>query len=435
MRKQIYFLIFLGTLAFLIRVSFISKVGVKESADGLLYSNIALNLLQGEGFTQTIRSYEFIVPPLYPLFLTFVYLLFGIENYLSVVIIQSFFSAITCLLIYIIGKKLFNTGVGVLSSLYFAVYPVSIWWNSYFLTETIYTFFLVLFVWYLIFLFSKNKIFTKESLFTGVIWGLCNLIRPNLLFFFPFLLLWIYLMDKKNYFRYFLLVLSGMIITIAPWILYVYSVYGIVVPIGSYGVEHIWLGNSEFTNPDVCLSTGLYDKNQKFQEIQQKVMELPGCQKYRYIDAKCQNIYKEEIKKFIVYHPSTFLTNFLRKIVTFWKPASASINVPVLGTKPLCEKLNIFINRLYSYIIYLLPVGILFSLAPNIIKSKHHFLIIFILIYYSFSVSFAIIVYGARYRLPIMPFAIMYMVFPIVEILKLINSKLKIRERFFKIFI
>ena len=175
-------------------------------------------------------------------------------------------------------------------------------------------------------------------------------------------------------------------------------------------------------------------ENQKFQEIQRKVNELPGCQKYRYVDARCQNIYKEEIKNFIIYHPSKSITNFLKKIVTFWKPASASINVPVLGTNSLFERLNISINRLYSYIIYLLPIGILLALIPNIVNSKYHFLIIFILIYYCLSVSLAIIVYGARYRLPIMPFAIMYMFFPIVKVFELINNKFKIKEKFLKSF-
>lgn len=434
MKKQLYFLIFLGIFAFLIRILFVSKVGAQESADGLLYSNIAINFLLGKGFIQTIRPYEFITPPLYPIFLAFIYLIFGGENYLTTVIIQSLFGALTCVLIYLIGRKIFNTGVGILSSLYFAVYPISIWWNSFFLTETIYTFFLVFFIWYLIYSFSKNKVSIKDLLFTGFLWGLCNLIRPNILFFFPLLFLWILLVARKNYLKYSLLIFLGMVITIAPWILYTRIVYGVIVPIGSYGTEHIWLGNSEFTNPDVYLSTGLYNENQKFQEIQQKVSELPGCQKYRYIDAQCQNIYKEEIKKFIIYHPSKFLTNFFKKIVTFWRPASASTNVPVLGTNPLFEELNIFINRLYSYIIYLLPVGILLALTPNIIKSKYHFLIIFILIYYSLSVSFAIIVYGARYRLPIMPFAIMYMFFPVVKVFELINNKFKIREKFLKSF-
>jgi len=431
MRKQIYFLIFLGTLAFLIRVSFISKVGVKESADGLLYSNIALNLLQGEGFTQTIRSYEFIVPPLYPLFLTFVYLLFGIENYLSVVIIQSFFSAITCLLIYLIGKKLFNTGVGVLSSLYFAIYPVSIWWNSYFLTETIYTFFLVLFVWYLIFLFSKNKIAAGELIFSGVIWGLCNLVRPNIILFFPFLLLWVFLIHKKNYLKYFSLIFLGMIIIIAPWILYVYTSYGIIAPIGSYGLEQVWLGNNEFMNPNIYYSGNLYIDNSQFQKTQQEIIRLPQCEKYRYIDAQCQDVYKKEIKDFIINHPNKFILNSLKKYLTFWKPVN--LNISVFESIPLFQELNEPINRLYRYLIYLLPIGILLTIIPIIYKPNYNVLILFILIYYSLLVSSAIIVYGARYRLPIMPFAIMYMFSPIVEVFKLINNKFRIRERFFKI--
>lgn len=419
MKKQTYFLLFLGVFAFIIRISFISKTGAQASPDGLLYSNVAINLLQGRGLIQTIRPYEFIVPPLYPLFLSFIYLIFGEGNYLAAVIVHSIFSVLTCILIYFIGKKIFNIKIGILSSLYFAIYPISIWWNSFFLTESLYTFFLVFFTWYLVRLFSKTNITKKELLFAGIIWGVCNLVRPNIIFFLPFLLLWIYLARKKEALKYFLLITLGMVIIIAPWILYTYMVHGLIVPIGSYGTEQLWLGNSEFTDPDVCYSNDLYINNQKFQEIRQRVENLTFHQK--------ETIYLDEIKNFIISQPLKFITNFFNKIVTFWRPVA--LNIQVFGSNTLVKTANHFINNLYGFLVYFIPVGILLTLVPTIIRSDHNFLIIFLLIYYSSLVSSTIVVCGARYRIPIMPLSIMYMFFPVIKIIELLDKRFALGEK------
>ena len=47
-------------------------------------------------------------PPLFPLFLAGVYRTFGVGNYLAARIILCALSSLTCVLIYSLGKKLFD---------------------------------------------------------------------------------------------------------------------------------------------------------------------------------------------------------------------------------------------------------------------------------------------------------------------------------------
>lgn len=75
----------LFVLALVLRLLFVlSPHGVVMTPDGALYSNIAIHLLNGEGFIQNVRNYPIIVPPLYSIFLSFVYTIFGIKNLTAV---------------------------------------------------------------------------------------------------------------------------------------------------------------------------------------------------------------------------------------------------------------------------------------------------------------------------------------------------------------
>lgn len=420
-KKELYFLIILIVFAISLRFLFIFKTGIQWSNDALLYNNVAVNFLNGRGLIQTIRSYEFIVPPLYPLFLSFMYLVFGgAVNNFEVIIVHSILGALSCFFIYLIAKKTFDIRVGIISSLYFAIYPGSIWWNNFVLTETFFIFLLLLFLYYLIFLFSKNKISNKELMFSGFLWGICNLARANLLFFIPFLFFWIFLVKRKDFLRCFLFILLGMIITIAPWTFRNYIVYKKIIPIGSYSSQILWLGNNEFIDASKPYSSEFYKENPEIQKIKEKAKGLSF--------SKREQFYLDKVKDFAINNPANFIENFFKKFSTFWRSTS-EIKLSFFGNIPLLRNLDWLINNLYRFLIYLFPVGIVMAFFNKSLKNKYHLLLLFIIIYYSFLTSIMTVVGGARYRLPIMPFVIIYMFYSIIKISEFILNKLKLIKK------
>ena len=68
--------------------------------------------------------------PIYPLFLSGVYFIFG-HSYLAVRIMQAIIGALTCLLIYWLGKEIFDEGVGRVVSLIVVFYLVPISYTGF----------------------------------------------------------------------------------------------------------------------------------------------------------------------------------------------------------------------------------------------------------------------------------------------------------------
>jgi 4-amino-4-deoxy-L-arabinose transferase-like glycosyltransferase len=108
-RNERYFLLFIFFLATLLGIIFAIKTGQLPSPEGKVgdvmgYSEIAENIAKGNGFSNgyppqptSIRA------PLYPFFISIVYMLFGV-NYMAVKIIQALILGLTSILIYMIAK-------------------------------------------------------------------------------------------------------------------------------------------------------------------------------------------------------------------------------------------------------------------------------------------------------------------------------------------
>src|SRR3989339_426475 len=104
------------------------------------YDDLAINLLEGRGFSTTweLRNWIAFRPPIYPVFLSIIYSFFG-HNYLSVKIIQFLLSIFSVLLVYLIAEKIFNKAVGFFvltrSTVIFALPMYLIWFLFFFYKE------------------------------------------------------------------------------------------------------------------------------------------------------------------------------------------------------------------------------------------------------------------------------------------------------------
>ena len=103
--------------------------------DSVRYDRIASELLLGEGFSSSFTA------PLYPVFLSWVYALFG-HSLLAVRIMHSIIGTASVFIMYLLGREIFSEKAGLTAALLGSVYPFFIFFTGLVLTETVFIFLL-----------------------------------------------------------------------------------------------------------------------------------------------------------------------------------------------------------------------------------------------------------------------------------------------------
>lgn len=152
-------------------------VDVFSESDAKIYIQIAKNILNYKVFSWSQEMP--LIPdsfrmPLYPLFLAFIFSFTSKIWFVS--IIHNILSAATCVLIFLIGKKVFNQKVGLLAAFILALEPHRAVYSNFVLTEPLFTFFLVVTIYFFI---DFLKFDNKKSFYVSVVFlGLFILTKP-----------------------------------------------------------------------------------------------------------------------------------------------------------------------------------------------------------------------------------------------------------------
>ena len=111
------------------------------SSDAREYDTLAMNILLGRGFGDYIFGFKYqsFVCPFYSLFLAFIYSFCG-HNYMAVKIVQLILSSLSAVVVYAIGKRLFNKPIGIIAGLIMACYLPHMWWVSPIMREGFFAF-------------------------------------------------------------------------------------------------------------------------------------------------------------------------------------------------------------------------------------------------------------------------------------------------------
>ncbi len=135
-----------------------------------------------------INRGSFSQTPLYPYIIAGIFKIFG-KSVPAVRMAQLLMGALTCVLIFLIGKELFGTATGILAGLISAFYPVSIFYEGVLLRASLSAFMNVLLVFLLLVAFRRDRPLWWSA--CGMCYGLCFLLRPNLAIAGPFMVFWI----------------------------------------------------------------------------------------------------------------------------------------------------------------------------------------------------------------------------------------------------
>ena len=260
--------LWIGVIAFLLRVGWIAightykfKTIDDNFSFGWEMGRIAASLASGHGFSSPFgpatgpTAWE---PPFYPYVMAGVFLLFGIYSKASAFVLltlNSAFSALTCIPIFLIAKRVFSEKVAIGSAWAWALLPNVMFWCTRAVWETSLSALLLATAFWLALTLEDRDGWSAWIEF-AVLWGLIALNGTSLLSFLPAAGLWAWYRRAKRGKRSFTGVVLASVIffaCITPWLMRNYRVFGKFIFIrDNFGAE-LRLGNGDGADATLML--------------------------------------------------------------------------------------------------------------------------------------------------------------------------------------
>ena len=212
---------------------------------------IGASLASGHGFSNQFgpptgpTAWE---PPLYPYLIAGVFQIFGIYSRTSAFVILAFnsvCSALTCLPIFLISRRMFSERVGVGSAWAWALLPNIMFWCTRAVWETSLSALLLAILFWLTLTMEERDGWLPWFEF-GLLWGIVALNGTSLLAFLPAAGLWAWYRRAKAGKRSFagvVLAAAVFFVCISPWLVRNYETFGQFIFIrDNFGAE-LRLGN------------------------------------------------------------------------------------------------------------------------------------------------------------------------------------------------
>jgi 4-amino-4-deoxy-L-arabinose transferase-like glycosyltransferase len=284
-------------------------------------------LAAGEGFSSPFNektgptAWE---PPLYPYLIAAVFKMFGIYSRASalvLLIINSVFSALTCVPVFLIAKRVFGERVAVWSVWTWALLPYVTYWCTRWVWETsLSALLLTVLVWLTLVMEERDGL--KPWVQYGVLWSVAALTNTAVLAFLPVSGLWIwYHRWKRNRPS-----LAGIIVAsllffacITPWLYRNYRTFGQVIFLRSNFGAELRLGNGPGAN-------GTW---MEFLHPTQNVHEMRRYVQMGEIAYVAER--KREALEFIRQDYLRFLGLDLKRFIYFWAGVPRLSNIPQLA--------------------------------------------------------------------------------------------------------
>ncbi len=359
-------------------------------ADAGSYDNLATNLFEGNGYTQ-IGVEETRRAPGYPFFLALLFFAFG-KSLVFVRITQAIMSALTVVLVYKLAKNLFNKKIAIFSAILAAIYPPFIFYSGLILTETIYTFLMVV-SFYLI-----NKDFNKRnSILFGTFFGLAALMRTEsiLIVLFTLFVLFLSSKQKKKIIINGTLIFFFMFLVITPWSIRNYTLY-----------DQFFLINTQY---GIDLAMATYPEYSRGETSY--VPEIPIEDK-NLTPIELADIYSKQAKKYVLENPFFYIKRSIYKLFKFWigsHTVALSGFVESFGTAIKNEHYFVFFTKaillVFNTILVILGLlGLKRFVKDKRITSFHRALFISPII--AKVLIHSVFIGFVRFQIPIMPFVL-----------------------------
>ena len=356
---------------------------------------------------QWVGEQPFFRAPLYVYLLALTYKVFG-HSLLIPRMLQIIMGSLSCVLVFLIAKKLFNRTVAIISGLIAAFCATLIFYDGQLLITSLIVFLDLLVVSLLIRADERPK--PLNWLVCGAVLGLSAIARPTILMFVPFILLWRFFGLKKKtspkvILTRWIVLCAGVLLFVIPVTLRNYSVGRDLVLIAWNGGYNFYLGNNpqatgwSATAPPIDKTWwGGYKDAIRLAE-QETGRKLKPSQ--------ISSFWYGKGIDFVMSQPLSWLKLMIKKTGYLWKGFEISNTQNIYLYKGFSSIFDLLLGK---FIVYY-PFGLLapFSLLGLFIclsRFKKYLLLYLFILSYSASVIFFFVC--SRYRMPIIPFLIMF---------------------------
>ena len=414
--NQVLIIFIMFSLSFLIR--FICLQQVKQSPffenpiiDAAGYDSSAIDMANS---SKTLDSGEaFYQAPLYTYFLALQYKIFG-HNYFLARIIQIIISSLSCILLYLIALRLFNTPVAIISSIIYSLYGPIIFYDLELLKPFMTIFFNLLGMFILLLVLKSPS--WKKWFLSGIVFGLAVLTREDTFLFVFFICIWIWLIFHKTkpvsvIFSYIVALCLGIGIIVLPVTIRNYIVKKDFVLVSKTGGLNFYIGNMPKTEYYLSLQPGY-----EWLKLSNMPYEATGS---NLKSSAWSNWYYKEAFKFIIAHPFDWSRIMLKKLIIFLNGYEYEPNYDInyIKTYSLVLRITIFkLMGLYYPFGIIAPfafIGMFLLIKKQDIVGKMSLLYFYILAYSAAVVFFLV---KARYRITIVPVVIIFSSFAIYQL-------------------
>ncbi|MFC1621062.1 ArnT family glycosyltransferase [Candidatus Omnitrophota bacterium] len=385
--KRQYIVILIFLLAFAVRLAFVLQDNVNPSSDAYVYDSLGMSISQGNGYVNSNGTPHSFYPPFYPFFLSLIYRIFG-HSYVAVRIIQSLIGAFVCALIYLIGKRMHSFTAGIIAGISAIAYLPFIKTADLLLTEGIFTFLLLLIVFYLLKISADLK--PMNCIVLGLLLGISLLTKSAMLFFPVFMIPAFYYIEKESLstvFKKYALVLVFFLLPVIPWTIRNYNVYHEFVPVATQTGIGFY---SSYCPPD-----GVFGRlaTPNTDTVVREAAEISSL-------ALRSNFLIKKTLEFIMYNPKLVLALEFKKFVYFWVP----FDWEIIG------------GRWFNFAYVAMFPFFIMGLSIAFRELRKFYIILLPIVYFQIM---TLIFYGSpRFRLPIEPYIFILAAIGAIEIYK-----------------
>jgi hypothetical protein len=254
---------FIAVVAFAVRMGVLVHLRLAEPMavrDNLPYGfelgAVAASIASGHGFSSPLRWFQTgptaWFGPIYPYLAAGIFNLFGVYSYASRVVLESLngaFSALTCIPIFLAGRRTFGAAVGAGAAWAWVILPAAVVFPLEWIWDTAFSALCMTVILYATFLLRDSPRARNWAGY-GALWAFAALLNPALLAALPFLTAWVVFELRRKaepWGRGLAACALVFAIGLAPWTIRNEMVFHKLIPLRSnFGLE-LWLGNNPGT--------------------------------------------------------------------------------------------------------------------------------------------------------------------------------------------